>query len=496
MRTIEDILSKVRRRLWLQRVTRVGTIALAAAAALALLMVVLQWWRPSLSPLWALAIPGLAWLGVTGWATTQRFTLTDAALVVDQYYGMKDRAISAWQFANAAADDPLKQLQVSDTLLHLQKVRPADCVPIAAPRVARNTAVLLGVAAVLGAAVVRLGSSSAVAAAPLPIAAAQADHLRTTVLPEIQRLAEQHDNSDLDALSEKLETLIEQLDQPGVDQRDLLAQLSEMQQALEASREALQLEAHEDQLQAVASAMQPAESLQNAAAALQDGDYDQAAESLKSVEPRSLSDKERRAVADNLKKASESATEKASKEMQQATQQVQEGLEQQDASKTKQGMEKLAEMAKQQAVREQLDQAMASQMNQLAESKAQARGKQGGNQPGDSDSKSNKASDQWGRGTAGTPNEGPATTLDSRRQREQLTGQQADGPRDTETVQADQPDTPEDTQATRAYQERYQKFRNQAEAVLENESLPWGHRHTVRQYFEQIRPQPNDPEGP
>ena len=42
--------------------------------------------------------------------------------------------------------------------------------------------------------------------------------------------------------------------------------------------------------------------------------------------------------------------------------------------------------------------------------------------------------------------------------------------------------------AARAYAQRYQKFRSQAEAVLDTEPLPLGHRETVRQYFENIRP--------
>ncbi len=495
MRTIEDVLSEVRRRLWLQAVIRTATTALAWAAAAALLLILLQAWLPSLTLGWMVGIPVGGWLLAVAWAACQRFTSADAAAVIDGYYGMKDRAVSALQFAAAASADPFKQLQLSDTQLHLRKVRPDDCVPVEAPRAARNAAVLLTVAAVLIAAYVRLGSSPAGAAPALPLATAQADRLRATVLPEIRRLAEQQDDQELDALSEKLESLVRRLDQPDVDQRDLLATLSEMEQALDASRQALELAETEDQLNAVAAAMEPAEALQDAASAIQSGDYAEAAEALQAVDPRELSDKERRAVADNLKKTAESAAEKNAGKVPEAAQQLQQGLEQQDDAQAKQGMGKLAEMAQQQSVREQLDQAMAAQMNRLAESKAQARGNHDGDQPGDSDSRSDKASEQWGSGTAGTPNEGPATELQSQRQREQLEGQQAAGPRETQTVQAEQPEQATEQQAQRAYVKRYQEFRSQAEAVLETESLPWGHRQTVRQYFEQIRPPANQDEG-
>ena len=43
-------------------------------------------------------------------------------------------------------------------------------------------------------------------------------------------------------------------------------------------------------------------------------------------------------------------------------------------------------------------------------------------------------------------------------------------------------------QASRAYQERYSKFKQESDAVLEGEPIPLGHRQTVKRYFELIRP--------
>ncbi len=65
-----------------------------------------------------------------------------------------------------------------------------------------------------------------------------------------------------------------------------------------------------------------------------------------------------------------------------------------------------------------------------------------------------------------------------------LTGQQSEGPSETEILQA-----PEGEQnAVRQYQAKYNKFKREAEAVLNSEPLPMGHRETVRKYFEAIRP--------
>ncbi len=63
--------------------------------------------------------------------------------------------------------------------------------------------------------------------------------------------------------------------------------------------------------------------------------------------------------------------------------------------------------------------------------------------------------------------------------------QQGEGPSETETLST----TEAEQIASRGYKERYVKFRKQAEAVLESEPLPLGHRQTVKRYFESIRPE-------
>jgi len=47
-------------------------------------------------------------------------------------------------------------------------------------------------------------------------------------------------------------------------------------------------------------------------------------------------------------------------------------------------------------------------------------------------------------------------------------------------------------QAARKEREAYNKAVEQAEAVLESEPIPPGHRQTIRRYFELIRPQNED----
>ena len=74
--------------------------------------------------------------------------------------------------------------------------------------------------------------------------------------------------------------------------------------------------------------------------------------------------------------------------------------------------------------------------------------------------------------------------MKSARKQEQLSGVQGEGPSETEIMQA-----PEGEQeAIRKFAAKYSKFRREAEAVLNSEPLPMGHRETVRTYFEAIRP--------
>ena len=87
-------------------------------------------------------------------------------------------------------------------------------------------------------------------------------------------------------------------------------------------------------------------------------------------------------------------------------------------------------------------------------------------------------------GASGNPLGDEATRIDSVRHEEQLTGSQSEGPSETEILQA-----PEgEQQAVRQYAAKYDKFKREAEAVLNSEPLPMGHRETVRTYFEAIRP--------
>ncbi len=160
--------------------------------------------------------------------------------------------------------------------------------------------------------------------------------------------------------------------------------------------------------------------------------------------------------------------------------QLVEGLESKNMKECKKCMSKLASQCKKAGQCKKIGNCLSCQLNRLSECKGQCRGQCQSNIAKRSNSPSTKA----GIAASGQPLGDKATEIDSTRTEQQLTGVQGEGPSETEIMQA--PEGEQD--AARAYAGKYEDFRRQAEAVLNSEPLPMGHRETVRKYFELIRP--------
>jgi hypothetical protein len=365
-------------------------------------------------------------------------------------------------------------------------VRADDCVPIDPNRSALFSAITMATLAIGIVLFAGVNRGNAIDAQPVRLAADQASQLRETMLEEIEQLKEEAiEEPMLDELTEKLDELLEELATESIDERDMMATLSEMEQAISETRDAMRLEMTDAQLKGLAEAMQPSDAMRQAAAAMESGDYEKASEKLEAIDPANLKDKERRAVADNLKKFLAKLDPGQRGQLSGAAQQIQEGLEKKNDSQCKGGMCKLASLCKKQGNCKKIGECMACQLNRLSQCKSQCRGACNG---GEKVAKTQSPSQKWGRGATGNPNDGEATRLDSTRREEQLSGVQGDGPSESEVLQA--PEGEQD--AVRQFAKKYQKFRSEAEAVLDSEPLPLGHRETVRQYFESIRPSNED----
>ncbi|MFN3193209.1 MAG: hypothetical protein ACE361_22045 [Aureliella sp.] len=414
----------------------------------------------------------------TSWRST--------AEIVDQHYGLKDRSLTAFDFAARSKLDELQMLQVEDALEHLDRVDASEVVPYRIPRFA--PAAICTLAVMLAIALVPTQSSEAVASAPepMPVVLEQASLLEETMLEELDELAQEVNDDELKDLVEELEEAIEDLKSPEVDQREALAKLSEMQIAVAEAMKQMDVEQIDAQLEQLAQAMEAAEATEAASQALKSQQYDKAAEELEKIDASTMSRKEREAVKSNMSKLAKKLGEANKGELSDAIAEMVEGLENENNSKCKSGMCKAAGVCKKQGMKKKISQCLGCQLNRLSECKSCCQGSC--NKPGSKVAKTKSPSNKWGTGASNQPTGENKTKLDSTRREENITGMAGDGPSEKETLSS--PEARQDAQ--RAYRDRYTEFRKQMEEVLDSEPLPLGHRQTVRTYFENIRPQNGD----
>ena len=476
---IHETLGKVRRRLWLVSLLKGATLGLLVGAGVALAVALVRLMLPEISWGWspALLLAGTIVGLVVGAVRRQGEDV--AARLVDDRCRLKDGSITALQFVSEPTADSVRRMQVEETEKQLAEVDPVDCVPVSAPDTQLRWAGALAMATGLVLLIGTWSSPEAEAKTVLPLAQDQASQLRETLIEDLEELAEEQQDPEIEKLIEELEEKIEELDTEALDEADLMATLSEMEQSLAEAREALQLDMTDATMKALAAALKPSDAMQDAAKAIEAEEYDEAGDKLEAVSPSQIGDKQRRAVADNLKKMLSKLQPGQQGELSETISQLAEGLESKNESQCKKCLSKLASECKKQGQCKKIGNCMSCQLNRLAQCKSQCRGQCESNKV----AKSNSPSQSAGKGASGNPY-GEATELNTTRNQEQLTGYQGDGPSETEILQA-----PEgEQQAARQFAAKYDKFQREAEAVLNSEPLPMGHRETVRTYFEAIRP--------
>lgn len=477
---IQETLQQVRQRLKLMMLMKGTGFGLVVGAASALVYALVRFTVATDLP-WQAAPGMLVAGGVFGlMISLMRPARTSvAAKVVDEKYELKDSSLTALQFAAEQDQDALKKLQVQQTEEQLAAVDAKECVPFTLPQRSLTWTAGLSVVASLLLLVTNWSIPEVVAAEVLPVAKSQATKLQDEMIAELEELAEEMEDPAIDELLKELKEKVDELETEAMDEADMLATLSEMETALAEAREAMNLEQTEAMLKALAEAMKPSEALQMAAGALEEEDYDKAAEELKNIDLKNMSDKERRAVADNMKKMVAKLGKGQKGELSDAIGELAEGLMSKSSGECKKSAARICKACKKQGQCKKAGECMACQLNRLAQCKGECRGSCNSEKVVKSDSPSQKA----GKGSA-SDIFGKKTNLDSSRREEQLTGQHSDGPSETEITQA-----PEGEQeAARQFAAKYRKFQREAEAVLNSEPLPMGHRETVRKYFESIRP--------
>jgi uncharacterized phage infection (PIP) family protein YhgE len=434
------------------------------------------------SACWMVLLSCTAVCGVIGWLLPVSWT--SSAHLVDAHYRLKDSATSALDFAARKSTEPLMQLQIANAIQDLQRVDAKAVLPYRTPKWMPAAVGLCALLIALPFLPREQQTAPTIDTAVQQIVNDQATTLDETMVEELRELAEQTKEPELKALVEEIEKLVEAMKSPEMDQREALAKLSEMQQNLAEALNQFNAEKTDADLKELAAALESAESMQAIAEALKDGKYEKAAEQLEKIDASSLTRKEREAVAANLKKFRENLGEGKKGELSESAQEMQEGLEKENASQCKDGQCKAAGVCKKQGLKKSIANCLNCQLNRLSECKSQCQSQCSGGAVKKSTQDSNKV----GKAASNKPLGEEATKLDSTRHEENITGVQGEGSSERETTQS--PEGEQD--AARSYQAKYTEFRKQMEEVIDSEPLPLGHRETVRKYFESIRPASGD----
>ncbi|HZW32702.1 MAG TPA: hypothetical protein VFF52_18460 [Isosphaeraceae bacterium] len=478
-------LEPVRRRQLGLDVLRLAAVGLLAGSLLGIGLGVLRW-ENAISNRAAVWMCGV--LVVGGPVLAALFGLVrgrsarSAAAAVDAHYDLKDRAVSAVEFLGRGRSTPVHALQLADAEQHLLGLDPRRVVPFRVP-----AAVPCAVAALAMALGLlfwpRPAAVQAKTPEPLESVLDAADEAEE-IVEDIQQAARKEKDPQLKELVQKLTETIEQMKQPGVDVKEALAKLSEMQAAIAAQQAEFNVGLVDTQMQALGEALASTQALDGAGQSLQLGKYDKAADQLEQADPK-FDRKEAKTLKEKLARAAQQMEEAGLAELSTATTQLPESLD--DEGTCQGALKKLGNLARSQGSRKRIADLLTMQTRNLSECKGNCQ-KNGGAKIR-LRKKSDTPKSTWGRTISGNI-DGDKTALDSTRKREQVQGQMGEGDAETETTHM-----PEGRQtAARSYREQYQKYRRMTEAALNSEPIPLGHRQTIRKYFELIRPQGDEAE--
>ena len=414
-------------------------------------------------------------------------TASLSARLIDRHYRLKDRILTAFSLLRHPNRTQMQQLQVEDAADHLKGVQPKAVLPIRLPKMfwlaASVFAVDLAAVALMHNDFFR-SNNTAMVVQTLPI---DSETLREEIVAKAEELARLYsDEKSLLNLSEQLEMFMKKFETENLDAKEALMTLSEMEEAIQAAMDALQLETMDELIQELAKTLELAERTEPIGKALEKGDYNQAAMELKKIDAEtldSLSKPERKAMAEQMQNIADSAEKKNQKPMQEAAQQMSDALQNDDGDLAQSAADSLADEVEKHGIRQSINKDLGSKQMMLGAMKAESGLGMSGGKGTD---KSKSSSETWGSGTAGDPNSGQETNLEGQRQQELLTGTLSEqGDSLTETI-----DSQEMTAAgnLRDYREQYLHYQKISEAVLDSEPIPLGQRQVIRRYFESIRP--------
>ncbi|MDR0327311.1 MAG: hypothetical protein LBI05_03335 [Planctomycetaceae bacterium] len=412
-----------------------------------------------------------------------------ATRMIDQHYHLHDRILTAIDLLRRKDRTLMEQLQIDDTAEHIPDIQPQDVYPIRLPKM-----VLLAAAVLAVDLTILYGNLFPTAKSTEPVIQlmevedpAQLDE----IVAQTEELIQTHpDEAALKNLVKKLDTLWDKFDLKTMNIKESLATISEMEDAFQSARESLQLETMEESIQELAKTLELADQTAPIGKSLEKGDFHEAAMEMKKMDAEtmeSLTQAERKAMAEQMQTIADNAEQRNQNSLHDAAQDMSDALENNDGEQYKSAADALANEVEKHGVRQDIGKDLAKQQMALGMLKAESGSGPGNMSGGEGVEKTDQASQTWGMGAAGNPNEGKETDLQGERQRETLTGALTEeGDSLTETIESRE--TAEATSLVQ-YREQYKQYQKISEAVLDAEPIPLGQRQVIRRYFESIRPE-------
>ena len=461
---------------WLWQCASTGLLCGAGAGCVLAILRIIS--HGAFSWIWILVAIAVPVFGAIGFAFLRSCSLVTAARFIDSTCHLKDRIQTALQFLDAPGEDAVRRLQIEDAAAHLASVDLQKILPVKAPP-SWNVAVVGAVFVfLLGflAAPREILQASVTANEVVAEQAVQASES----LEELKEFQEQHKDAELDKMLEEMNQQLKVLAAPGTTPKEALAKLSEMEASLQEMQQQLSDPAVESQLMEIGEALALAEPTAAAGAALSKGDMQKAAEELSQMTKPQLDRKTEKAVKEKLEQAQQKAGEhNQTKDIQKSLDKMTKGLSNGDKEQFEEGAKALAEECEQQGKKQELSDLLKKQSQFLGECKAQCESESRNLAQG-----SRKGGNKAGKGSTGMA--GSKTALQKTGNELKLTGQDSgQGDVDKETITGEM----EQQESVRQYREKAGQYEALSESALESESIPLGHRQTIRRYFEMIRPQ-------
>ena len=460
-------------RQWLWRCVSAGLLAGGAIGTSAAVIRIFT--QGAFSWMWVVAAVFVPVVTAACMAMARCTTMQLAAWTIDNRCGLKDRTQTALQFLASKADDSaLRRLQVEDAETQLQSVNPVTVAPIHPPK-SWGWGILLTVLA--GMLSFFAGEPPRIHAAPEinNVVSAQADRAAVGVA-QLKQLQQEQNDPELEKVLMELARQLTELKTPGLAPKEALARLSEMDAVLQKMQQQVAEASVVAELQEVGEALALAEAMAVAGQAMARGEMEKSAAELSKLEIPKLDRKTEKAIGEKLEHIQSNSNPKQS--LKESLQKVSEGLSSGDRNKFQDGMKSLAGECKKQGQKKKLSDLLKQQSQCLSECKSACESE------GRSQAQSNrKGGQEAGKGNANL--KGDKTGKQKTGSEMNLKGENSGtGDSDIETEKG----SAEEQEAIRQYRRNPEKYEALNESVLESESIPLGHRQTIRRYFEMLRP--------